>query len=61
MLTCTRRRLLGPTIHHLGGLLKSLTEHRRSRRTVGKLHGLSDLQLRDIGLRREQFDRRFGP
>ena len=59
MITNTRRRLLGSTIYGIGRLMRGLTLRRQSRRTVGTLHGMSDLQLKDIGLHCSEFDGRF--
>jgi uncharacterized protein YjiS (DUF1127 family) len=45
-------------------LVRMLTNWRRrsrANRTVGTLHGLSDLQLKDIGVRRAEIDRLFRP
>jgi uncharacterized protein YjiS (DUF1127 family) len=39
-----------------GRLLQAWRRGRQARRRIGTLHGLSDAQLRDIGLRRSEVD-----
>jgi uncharacterized protein YjiS (DUF1127 family) len=42
-----------------GRLLHAWKRSRQARRRIATLHGLSDAQLRDIGLRRSAVDRPF--
>ena len=59
VLTESHHRTLtsGQATHALRRLLRTLANWHRARRTAIALHTLSDHQLRDIGLQRDQIDR----
>ncbi|HSF93754.1 MAG TPA: DUF1127 domain-containing protein [Thermohalobaculum sp.] len=50
------RSLANRTIAALRGVFSRLDRARRHRMTVSRLHRLSDHQLRDIGLARDEID-----
>lgn len=49
----------GLPLRAAGRLLRSWRRRRQVRNTITMMHGLTDLQLKDIGLRRADIYRRF--